>query len=331
MKRRKRKDTKWPGPRNKATWVSRPRVGCPGGLGGSLSNNLSRVPAAPGDNRTHREGGRTGATSSSTQHRSRPAAGPTRAPWHHLGDPKPNSRTTSRAKRTPASPLPAGAGGRCHPYLEVAPHILGHGVIIDVEGQGELGVGLQRRRRHQDHAAGIHFTGSCSTQPAAPAPAARDGDEGGAGWGLCLTHSPAAASSSPISSAGISRCVTSTTSLLVSSCREHRDGAPLLHCSSSSPIPQGAVAWQWARAQKHHSITCFILSFSSSARRRASSFLCKHRDASLKPQHHRDAEAWDHTKVLLPWCSLSTPPRRWWGWESGGLWDLVVPPLPTSP
>lgn len=28
---------------------------------------------------------------------------------------------------------------------------------------------------------------------------------------------------------------------------------------------------------------------------------------------------------------LSTPPRRWWGWESGGLRDLVVPPLPTSP
>lgn len=69
----------------------------------------------------------------------------------------PQKLSAHRKKKLPA------AGPRRPPYLEVAPHVLGHGVVVDVEREGELGIGLQRRRRHQHHAAGIHLPGGCGT------------------------------------------------------------------------------------------------------------------------------------------------------------------------
>lgn len=188
------------GPGSEATWSPAPafpdlpRVGRPGGLGGSLSDNISGVPLASGDDRNPR-GGRE-MVASSLQHHSRPGSVPSRSPWRprsqshgipgaeagpepggmvreatgqtRCGDPEPNRSATTRAPRTPRKPaahrgrLPA-AGPRRPPYLEMAPHVLGHGVVIDVEREGELRVGLQCRRWHQDHTAGVHLPGGYGT------------------------------------------------------------------------------------------------------------------------------------------------------------------------
>lgn len=199
-----------------------------------------------------------------------------------IGLPGTPQKLSARREKLPA------AGPRRPPYLEVAPHVLGHGVIVDVEREGELGVGLQRRRRHQHHAAGVHLPSGCGT-------AGRFGTAVGGGtrgwerW-WCGTRSPAAASSSPISSAGISRWVTSTTSLRVSSCR-HSTGMGHLPCWFLPQRPReprpGAQGWAGQHSDTGctciirvlppglHIFTCFILSFSASARLRASSFLCK--------------------------------------------------------
>lgn len=148
------------------------------------------------------------------------------------GDPEPNRSAMTGAPRTPRKPaarrgrLPA-TGPRRPPYLEVAPHVLGHGVVIDVEREGELGVGLQHWWWHQDHAAGVHLPGGYGTVGSYGMATGM----GTRGWEWCRwwcgTRSPAAASSSPISSAGISRWVTSTTSLLVSSCQRSTGMHPL--------------------------------------------------------------------------------------------------------
>lgn len=162
------------------------------------------------------------------------------------GDPEPNRSATTGAPRTPRKPaarrgrLPA-TGLRRPPYLEVAPHVLGHWVIIDVEWEGELGVRLQHRWWHQDHAAGIHLPGGYGTVGSY----GMGTGMGTRGWEWCRwwrgTRSPAAASSSPISSAGISRWVTSTTSLLVSSCRRSTGMHPLATLLPA-PAPMGALA-----------------------------------------------------------------------------------------
>lgn len=272
---RKRNGAKWrwlgPGSREQSDLVSRPsvpdapRVGRPGGLSGSLSDNLSRVPPASGDDRNPR-GGREVAASS-PQHRSHPGSSLSCYPWcprggsrgrarwdsagSHHGDPEPQCSTATGVPGTPQKlsarreKLPA-AGPRRPPYLEVAPHVLGHGVVVDVEREGELGVGLQRRRRHQHHAAGVHLPSGCGTAGSYGTAVGR----GARGWGRwrCGTPSPAAASSSPISSAGISRWVTSTTSLRVSSCRRSAGMCPPAVPQHPRVPRPGARGWAGRRA-----------------------------------------------------------------------------------
>ena len=103
------RDWGW-GPGSKATWSPAPefpdppRVGRPGGLGGSLSDNLSGVPPAPGDNRNPRGGGE--AAAGSPQHRSRPGSGPS-CPLQH---PRGRSRGRSPVGRCGEPPGRAAAG-----------------------------------------------------------------------------------------------------------------------------------------------------------------------------------------------------------------------------
>lgn len=174
----------------------------------------------------------------------------------------------------------------------MAPHVLGHGVVVDVEREGELGVGLQRRGRHQDHAAGVHLPGGYGTAGSSGTLHPIDGDRGGSeGSPAGPTHPPRppAAPSALRGSPGASRPPPPSSSAPAR-------GTGMAPACRAAPHP-GATAMgklvAWMRARQHctrtahthtrswqhcahpRPVTCFILSFSSSARRRASSFLCK--------------------------------------------------------